>query len=243
MIATLVIGGSELACRTLATHLPLEGFEPQFVASGAEGVMRAKNSSFAVLLLDWQLPDMAGSEVCRQLKLSALTRDLPLIVVTALDAEIDRIVAFELGALDYVIEPFSVRELTLRLRVALEGKSPIRPVERRARGHELLTLDFQARCALVQGREIALSPREFAVLSALRRQPGLVISRLQLRKTVWGAEAVSLRTVDASMKRLRRKLGSARHTIETVRGVGYRFRALEASPTTALPTKIANGSI
>ena len=223
MAATLVIGGSEQARRVLGAHLPPEGFEPTFVSTGHEGLSLAQRGGFSAVLLDWVLVDMPASEVCRQLKAHDRTRELPVVVVTSVDAEIDRIVAFELGAVDYIIEPFSVRELMLRMRVAVEGKVSARkqvPAKREA----LLALDFDARRARVRDHEVALSPREFELLAVLQARPGTVLSRNQLRQSVWGEEEVSLRTIDASVKRLRRKLGPARHAVETVRGVGYRFR-------------------
>jgi len=175
------------------------------------------------VLLDWALSDMPGSEVCRQLKGHDRTRPLPLVVVTSVSSEIDRIVAFELGVVDYITEPFSVRELLLRLRVALESKGSAAKAAA-PRSDALLALDFEARRALVRDHEIALSPREFDLLAVLQGRPGMVLSRTQLRQAVWGEDPVSLRTIDASVKRLRRKLGPARHCVETVRGVGYRFR-------------------
>jgi two-component system phosphate regulon response regulator PhoB len=236
MAATLVIGGTDQARRLIGTHLPQEGFEPTFVDSGSDGLSLARRGGFAAVLLDWVLSDMPASEVCRQLKAHERTRNVPVVVVTAVDTEIDRIVAFELGAVDYVIEPFSVRELLLRLRVALDGKRGQSSKPPAARADTLLMLDFEARRALVRDHEIALSPREFELLAVLQSRPGVVLSRAQLCQSVWGEDGVSLRTVDASVKRLRRKLGPARHAVETVRGVGYRFREVEAR---TLPVKVA----
>jgi two-component system phosphate regulon response regulator PhoB len=226
MPAVLVIGGSPQTRRTLASQLPQHGLDPTFVASGMEAVALAKRGAFSLLVLDWALPDIPGSEVCRKLEAHERTRDLPIVVLTAVDNEIDRIVAFELGVVDYVCEPFSIRELILRLRVALEGKRGHRTAPARDVA-ELLSLDFEARRARVRDREVPLSPREFAMLAVLKARPGMVLTREMLRDAVWGSEEVSLRTVDASVKRLRRKLGAARHTVETVRGVGYRFREAE----------------
>jgi two-component system phosphate regulon response regulator PhoB len=228
MPAVLVIGGSTQTRRTLAASLPQHGFEPTFADTGNDGVTIARRGGFQLVLLEWALSDMPGAEVCRKLEASERTRELPIVVLTAIDTEIDRIVAFELGAVDYVSEPFSVRELLLRLRVALDGKrahaQPVPPMRER---NALLALDFEARRARVLDQEVPLSRREFEMLAALRSRPGVVLTRAMLRESVWGQDAVSLRTVDASVKRLRRKLGAARHAIETVRGVGYRFREAE----------------
>lgn len=237
MPATLVIGGSDGARRIFATQLPPEGFEPTFAATGAEGIALARRGGFAAVLLDWTLSDMSGSEVCRQLKGNERTRSLPVVVVTAVSSEIDRIVAFELGVVDYVTEPFSMRELLLRLRVALDAKgNAAKAVVERP--DTLLSLDFEARRALVRDHEIPLSPREFDLLAVLQGRPGMVLSRSQLRQAVWGEDPVSLRTIDASVKRLRRKLGAARQSVETVRGVGYRFREVEQSKRSS-PSKVA----
>ncbi|MGD8860986.1 MAG: response regulator transcription factor [Myxococcales bacterium] len=223
MVSALVIGGSETARELLEEHMRPEGFDPVFAASGREGLSLAARGGFGLAVVDLVLPDMPGTEVIRQLKQAPYARTLPVVVVTRLDTEIDRIVAFELGAVDYVTEPFSVRELLLRMRVAVSEKASAEE-PRRPAPHGVLVLDFEARRALVRDEEVALSPREFELLSALHARGGGVCSREQLRETVWGDEGVSLRTVDASIKRLRKKLGAARFTVETVRGVGYRFR-------------------
>ncbi len=231
MVSTLVIGGTQSARKLLDEHLRPEGFQPSFAGSAREGLALAARGSYGLVVLDMVLPDMTGTEVVRQLKQAEHTRLLPIVVVTTLDTEIDRIVAFELGAVDYITEPFSVRELLLRLRVAVSGKgSAVEP--RVPARYGLLVLDFDARRALVRDDEVALSPREFDLLAVLHGRTGGVCSREHLREAVWGDTEVSLRTVDASVKRLRKKLGPARDTVETVRGVGYRFRAEDTMLTT-----------
>lgn len=222
MIPTLVISPEEAAGR-LARPLESEGFDATFVPTGQQGLALAARRAFRLILLDWKLPDMPGTEVCRQLKQESRVRDVPIVVVTEIDTEIDRVVAFELGAIDYITSPFSVRELLLRLRVAVFGK--VSPSDAHPRvGNGAPALDYASRHAVVQGEEVALSPREFDLLCTLCAKPGVVQSRTQLRDAVWGGSLVSLRTVDASVKRIRRKLAAGRHAIETVRGVGYRFR-------------------
>lgn len=224
MISTLVIGGSDVVRRLLGQHLRPEGYNPTFAGSAREGLALAARGAFGLVVLDMLLPDLPGTEVVRQLKQAQHTREVPVVVVTTLDTEIDRIVAFELGAVDYVTEPFSIRELLLRLRVALTDKTA--PGEARAPArYGLLVLDFDTRRALVRNDEVALSPREFDLLAVLHARTGGVCSRAQLREAVWGDARVSLRTVDASVKRLRKKLGPARDAVETVRGVGYRLRS------------------
>jgi two-component system phosphate regulon response regulator PhoB len=242
MIRVLMIGGGEARFTRLEQAMRPAGYEATYVESGAEGLALARRGGFKLILLDMLLPDMQGTEVCRQLKRAQGTRDSSVIVVTELDTEIDRIVAFELGAVDYVTDPFSVRELLLRLRVALARMGGN---DRRAQvSSSVLTLDLEARRAMVHEREVELSPRELDLLAALYARRGVVQSRTELRDAVWGDSAVSLRTVDASVKRLRHKLGQARIAIETVRGIGYRYRELETdSPSNDVePSSLGAGA-
>jgi DNA-binding response OmpR family regulator len=217
----LVIASSEVHAQ-LERPLRTEGFETSHAAAGRQALDLLSRKDFDLAVLDLVLPDMSGTELLRQVKQRTEISHVPIMVVTAVNSEIDRVVAFELGAVDYVAEPYSMRELVLRLRVAATAKAP-----RRRYGAEMgdgpLAFDDDARRAVVRGRDIGLSPREFSLLSALRERPGAVYSRVELRNTVWPGGAVSLRTVDAAVKRLRRKLGAAGRTIETVRGVGYRL--------------------
>jgi two-component system phosphate regulon response regulator PhoB len=169
------------------------------------------------------LPDLPGSEVCRQLRSDPALRDLPVLLLTAKAEEIDRVVGFELGADDYVTKPFSPRELVLRIQAILR-----RATGERATGGVLergaLLLDAERHRCTVEGVEIQLTAKEFRLLEALMSRPGRVLSRQQLLDDVWGSDiSVTERTIDTHLKRLREKLGPAGDQIETVRGVGYRF--------------------
>ena len=169
------------------------------------------------------LPDMSGTEVCRQLKSDPRTRAVPVIVLTARGEELDRVVGFELGADDYVVKPFSVRELILRVRAVLRRAGQQRsdkPVT------ELgpVRIDADAHRAWVRGEPLDLTPLEFKLLSTLVTRAGRVQSRERLLADVWEMSSeLETRTVDTHVKRLREKLGPARDMLETVRGVGYRL--------------------
>ena len=178
-----------------------------------------------VILLDLMLPDVSGTEVCRALKNDPGTRDVPVVMVTAKGEEIDRVVGFELGADDYLVKPYSVRELVLRLQALLR---------RRSAGAEIpglatfgrLRIDREGHRVWVDGAEVALTALELRLLGTLYDRRGRVQSRAVLLDEVWRMSGdVNTRTVDTHVKRLREKLGTAGAYLETVRGVGYRFAA------------------
>ena len=154
------------------------------------------------------------------------TRSTPIIFLTAKDSEIDRVVAFELGADDYVAKPFSVRELVLRVRALLRrAKTPKTVSTHGEQNFERLRVDPEAHQVWVDGQEIALTALEFRLIHTLLTRRGRVQTRSQLLEDVWGVHAdVTTRTVDTHVKRLREKLGEAGAYVETIRGVGYRFR-------------------
>jgi two-component system phosphate regulon response regulator PhoB len=178
-----------------------------------------------LVLLDLMLPDLTGGDVCRQLKADAETRDIPVIMVTAKGEEIDRVVGFEVGADDYVVKPFSVRELLLRVRAVLrrtQTSHPLSETDELVFGR--LRIDRAGHRCWVDGNEITPTALEFKLLITLLERRGRVQTRDVLLADVWGIEAdVTTRTVDTHVKRLRQKLGPAGQYIETLRGVGYRF--------------------
>ncbi len=178
-----------------------------------------------LVLLDLMLPDLSGTEVCRRIRESERTRHIPVIMITARTEEIDRVVGFEVGADDYVTKPFSVRELMLRIRAILR-RSHAEPVDAAPQVFGLVRLDDVAHRAWVSEVEIRLTALEFRLLSTFLARRGRVQTRELLLADVWGIEAdVTTRTVDTHVKRLREKLGDAGEYVETVRGVGYRWRA------------------
>ncbi|TVR02944.1 MAG: response regulator [Deltaproteobacteria bacterium] len=208
-------------------NLEKAGFRVLTAANGADAMELARAELPSLILLDLMLPDVQGTEVCRTLKSDARTRDIPIIMVTARGEEIDRVVGFELGAEDYVVKPFSPRELVLRVKAML--KRMARPsVEEPAKDAVLhfgdIKVDQGRHRVWVGEEEVQLTALEFRLLSTFIRRRGRVQSRERLLDDVWGIDVeVTTRTVDTHVKRLREKLLGAGQYIETVRGVGYRF--------------------
>lgn len=220
---------SELA-RTVSYNFEQEGFATRHADTGRGAVEAALRAPIPdLILLDLMLPDMTGTEVCRELRRTEATRSTPIIFLTAKDNEIDRVVAFELGADDYVAKPFSVRELTLRVRALLRrAKVSKSSAPSGEQNFERLRIDPDAHQVWVNDIEVALTALEFRLLHTLLMRRGRVQTRSQLLEDVWGVHAeVTTRTVDTHVKRLREKLGDAGGYVETIRGVGYRFRGKE----------------
>jgi len=214
---------------TLEYNLRSEGLQVQLAHTGRQGLSAASAAPLPdVIVLDLMLPDIAGTEICRRLREQEHTRDVPIIMCTAKSEEIDRVVGFEVGADDYLVKPYSVRELVLRIRAQLRHRSPKNVEEPVRLRFGVLALDVDAHRAWVDGAEIALTALEFRLLHAFASRRGRVQSREALLRDVWGIDAdVTTRTVDTHVKRLREKLGVAAAYIETLRGVGYRFTGEE----------------
>jgi two-component system phosphate regulon response regulator PhoB len=213
---------------TLTYNLQQEGYRTRSAKSGSEALKSSRERPVPdLVLLDLMLPDMTGTEVCRELRLDDALRRVPVIMLTAKDAEIDRVVGFEVGADDYVTKPFSVRELLLRVRAVLR-RAKDAPALGSAKKIEFgqLKVDPDAHQVWVDHDEIVLTALEFRLLSTLLERRGRVQTRTTLLEDVWGIHAdITTRTVDTHVKRLREKLGSAGEYVETIRGVGYRLRA------------------
>ncbi len=209
----------------LAYNLQAAGHEVTAALTGRDGLARARAQPPELVLLDLMLPDLPGFEVCRALKADPSTRGVPVVVLTARGEEIDRVVGFELGVDDYVVKPFSVRELVLRVGAVLrrsQGAAEAAPASSFGR----LRVDRGAHRVFVDGAEVELTLLEFKLLVALFDRRDRVQTRDGLLDEVWGVTAdVTTRTVDTHVKRLREKLGRAGDYVETVRGVGYRFAA------------------
>lgn len=218
----LVVEDDDGIAEPLVEGLTREGFEVQRVATGT-AALEATGSD--VILLDLRLPDMDGYDVCRQIRSRS---DVPIIMVTARGEETDRVIGLEIGADDYLVKPFGVRELIARIRA----------VTRRAAGARTdpdtviltagdLEVDLRARRVTLAGDEIALTVKEFDLLAALAADPGAVVSRKQLLEQVWDTSWYgSTKTIDVHVASVRRKLGDP-GVIETVRGVGFRLRSAE----------------
>jgi two-component system phosphate regulon response regulator PhoB len=205
------------------------GHEVRTAAGGLEGLRLAREQLPALVLLDLTLPDIAGTSVLQQLKLEAPTRAARVIIVSASGEEIDRIIGFELGADDYVVKPFSLRELILRTEAVLRrtASTPATKVVTCGR----LQFDPEAHRVWVDGSEVKLTAGQFRLLVILYSNQRRVQSRGQLLTHMWGAESegaqseYETRTIDNLVKRLRERLGGAGKYIQAVRGVGYRFSA------------------
>jgi two-component system phosphate regulon response regulator PhoB len=223
MARLLIIEDEKDLLKVLEFNLRQAGHEVLTSARGRDGLQLAREHQPDLVLLDLMLPDIVGTEVCRSLKQDAQTRDVAVLMLTAKGEEVDRIVGFELGADDYVVKPFSVRELLLRIDAILRrlkgDKTPDAPAE-----FGCLRIDRAAHRIWVAEQEIELTALEFKLLLTLFERKNRVQSRAALLDDVWGVVAdVTTRTVDTHVKRLRQKLGSAGDYVETVRGVGYRF--------------------
>jgi two-component system phosphate regulon response regulator PhoB len=219
----LVIEDERALTDVLAYNLQREGYETFLAHEGQEGLRKAQTLLPDLILLDLMLPGMSGLDVCRELRAGERTRDIPIIMITAKAEETDQVVGFKLGADDYVTKPFSVKVLLERikaLRRRLDGGTDSAD----AVEHLQVRIDRLRHRAYADNKELDLTPTEFRLLECLLRQPGRAFSRHQLMDAAIGEGAIVLeRTIDVHIKTLRRKLGDA-DLIETVRGVGYRFR-------------------
>ena len=220
----LIIDDEQDVIDLLSLHLRKAGFALSSATDGATGLRLAREESPALIILDLMLPKMPGLEICKILKTDAATRNVPVLMLTAKAEEIDRIVGLEFGADDYVTKPFSPRELVLLVNAILRrGKGEAAEEKRLTIGS--ITLDPSRHRVDVGGRSVRLTSVEFKLLSMLMRRQGRVQERDRLLNEVWGYESViDTRTVDTHVRRLRKKLGKAASSIETVRGFGYRIR-------------------
>jgi two-component system phosphate regulon response regulator PhoB len=222
MARILVIEDEQGLQKVLDYNLRQAGHEVTVSLSGAEGLKLATELLPDLVLLDRVLPDVSGADVCRALKKTSVTRDIPVIFVSAKGDEIDRIVGFELGAADYVVKPFSVRELMLRISAVLRRK--VEAQQDRSVAFGCLRIDAGAHRVWASGQEVELTLLEWKLLLALYENRDRVQTRGALLDGVWGADvSITTRTVDTHVKRLRDKLGRAGEYIQTVRGIGYRF--------------------
>ena len=219
----LVIEDENDIRQLLRFNLEREGFAVLEAADGLGGLHMATSELPDLVVLDLMLPGMDGCDVCRRLKAQPVTAAIPVLMLTARGEEVDRIVGLTLGADDYVVKPFSVRELVLRIRAILRRGS--RPGTGTALFRGALLLDVEAHRVTLDGQEVALTATEFRLLEDLMRHAGAVRTREQLLNAVWGYSFEGYaRTVDTHVRRLRAKLGEEAAALETVRGVGYRLR-------------------
>jgi two-component system phosphate regulon response regulator PhoB len=213
----------------LQYNLTQAGHRVQSAGTAEAGLRLARETLPDIVLLDLMLPDRSGTTVCTALKRESRTQDIPIIVVTAKGEEVDRIVGLELGADDYLVKPFSVRELVLRMNAVLRRGEAQEPSVIEV---SELRIDCDAHRVQSQGAEIPMTPLEFKLLLTFVMRRERVQTRATLLSDVWELDpGVSSRTIDTHVKRLRDKLGSAGRFIQTVRGVGYRFSEKSAEST------------
>jgi two-component system phosphate regulon response regulator PhoB len=219
----LVVDDEPEAVELVDFNLKQAGFDVLTAADGTEALKKARSSSPALIVLDLMLPEIDGLEVCKMLRRDPATAALPIVMVTAKAAEIDRILGLELGADDYITKPFSPRELVLRVKRILErGRGTVQEPDVFKFGE--LLIDAPRHRVSWRGRQVELTATEFKLLALLAQRRGRVQSREQLLRDVWEYNSlIDTRTVDTHMRRLREKLGPAAKHLDTVRGVGYRF--------------------
>jgi two-component system, OmpR family, response regulator RegX3 len=214
-VKILVVEDEDTIADPLVTGLSREGFDVMRVATGRAAL---EAPAADLVLLDLRLPDIDGTEVCRELRARS---NVPIIVVTARGEEIDRVVGLELGADDYVVKPFGFRELLARIRAVMRRARPEGEPEVRRAG--TLEIDVRARRAVLDGRELQLTTKEFDLLSLLAEEPGSVVTRQRILREVWNTQWYgSSKTVDVHVASLRKKIGD-RRWVETVRGIGLRL--------------------
>ncbi len=208
----------------VAYHLKQAGFSVISALDGPSGLERAKKEHPGLVILDLMLPGMDGKDICRALKSNPLTQSIPIIMLTAKAEEVDRIVGFELGADDYVTKPFSPRELVLRVNAILRRNEAPPEGEKMIQIDDLL-IDIDRHQVSIKKNSLHLTSTEFKLLTELVSNRGRVQTRERLLDKVWGYTYEGYaRTVDTHIRRLREKLGKTGDLIETLRGVGYRFR-------------------
>ena len=214
--------------KTISYNLLTEGFEPISAYNLLEADDWIQSNSPDLILLDLMLPDGSGLDFCKRIKSKDKFNNIPIIILTAKDDEVDKVVGFELGADDYVTKPFSVRELILRIKAILKRKTISSHSENvdsnESKEFGKLKIDADSHEVFIDNNEIILTALEFKLLKHLVDRRGRVQTRDQLLSDVWGYSAqLTTRTVDTHVKRLREKLGIMGKHVETIRGVGYRF--------------------
>lgn len=219
----LIVEDEPDIAESLRYNFKREGFRPLIAESGEKGLRLAldEKNPPSLIILDLMLPGMSGMELCRRLRRETLTENTPIIMLTAKAAETDKIAGLELGADDYIVKPFSVKEVIARVRAVLRRveKESVPKYE-----DEKMSVDFadmRVTCAM---EDVKLTRKEFALLSHLIKNSGRVATRQQLLDNVWGYSYFGdTRTLDVHIRRLRQKLGDCGNCIETVVGIGYRF--------------------
>ncbi|MGI6485898.1 MAG: response regulator transcription factor [Tepidanaerobacteraceae bacterium] len=222
LLRVLVVDDEKRMVELVKLYLEKEGFKVDGAYDGQRALDMAKENGYDLIILDLMLPVVDGWTVCKEIRKNS---DVPIIMLTARGEEFDKVLGFELGADDYVVKPFSPRELTARAK-ALLRRSVLKKEEKETLEFPGLIIDPVSRTVKVDEREVYLTPKEFDLLYYLARNEGRVFNRETLLEEVWGYDFFgSLRTVDTHIKQLREKLGRSKAAsfISTVWGIGYKF--------------------
>ena len=221
----LIIEDEEDLQMVLQYSLQKEGYQVDVAGTGSEGLLKVQDSKPSLLVLDLNLPDMSGLDVCKQIRADESSKDIAIVMLTAKSQENDRVRGFEVGADDYVPKPFSTRELILRIQALLR-----RVKNTKAEGMTFaeISLDIHAHQCFIAEEEVLLTALEFRLLKKFLENEGLVLTREVLLSDVWNMDPkMNTRTVDKHVQRLRNKMGEAGKYIFTIRGVGYRLNKKE----------------
>ena len=219
----LIADDDPVVHESLSIYLKAEGFEISDVYNGEDAIEALKTQEFALCVLDIMMPNLSGIEVCREIR---KTSQIPILMLTAKGEEIDRILGLELGADDYIVKPFSPREVVARIKAVLRRTSEHPKGESQIVSYNGLTIDLKSYTVTLRGEPVTCTPKEIEILYLLASNPGQVFTRDQLLSQVWGYDfAGETRTVDTHIKRIRAKLESTGlgWSIKTIYGVGYKF--------------------
>jgi len=223
MQTILIVEDDADIAESLQYNLKREGFRPVIAESGEKGLRLAmdEKQTPSLIMLDLMLPGMSGMELCRRLRRESLTEKTPIIMLTAKAAEGDKIAGLEIGADDYIVKPFSIKEMVARVRAVLRRSEKDSEPKY---ADDKMTVDFADMRVTCEGADVKLTRKEFALLEHLIRNAGRVAARQQLLDNVWGYSYFGdTRTLDVHIRRLRQKLDSCGSCVETVVGIGYRF--------------------
>jgi len=217
----LVVDDEKDIVEVLKYNLTKEGYEVFTAHSGKQALQKASNSD--LIILDVMMPELDGIEVCKKLKSNPETARIPVVFLTAKNAEVDEVLGLEIGAEDYIVKPVSIRKLLARI------KARLRRVEKESSGELLetdgITLDLANYSVKFDDSNVPLSKKEFETLLFLIKNRGRIVSREQLLNSVWGDDVyVGARTIDVHIRKIREKLGEYSNLIETIKGLGYRFK-------------------
>ena len=219
----LIVEDEEDIQELLKFNIERAGFNTSVCGTGEEALSLLETSKFDLIILDLMLPDMDGLDILKKIKTNPIHSDIAVIILTAKGEELDRILGFELGAEDYVVKPFSIRELILRIKALLKRTHPQSSPKKWQ--YKTLFVDQEKMEVTIDGKEIKLTTTEFKLLLELIKAEGKVLSREYLLNTVWGYDFEGYaRTVDTHITRLRSKLGDYAEIVKTIRGIGYKIK-------------------